>query len=351
MVGSRAGSDLSPRAHHLLKALVEQYIRDGQPVGSRTLSRDSGLDVSPATVRNVMADLEEMGLIKSPHTSAGRVPTVPGYRLFVDTMVTMKPPQQDAVAHARAELAREASGTTPTMERASELLSEFTSMAGMVAMPRQHQESLRQVEFLPLSDDRVLVILVKNDHDVENRIIRTARQYTPSELQQAGNYLSEAFSGMELLAVRERLVRELGDAREHLNRMMQATVEIAEKAFQRREWEDSFVVSGQTKLMDYGELSDVDKLREIFEAFNRKRDILHLLDQSISARGVHLFIGEESGYEVLDDCTVVAAPYDVDGERVGVLGIVGPTRMEYERVIPIVDMTARLLSDALNPPQ
>ena len=339
---------LSPRAQHLLKVLVEQYIRDGTPVGSRTLSRDSGLDLSAASIRNVMADLEDMGLLESPHTSAGRVPTVQGYRLFVDTMLTIKPPLDDDVQLARAALTPERHASNTLVERASSLLSDFTSLAGMVMLPRRKQSTLRQVEFLPLSDCQVLVILVLNDHEVENRIITTVRKYTPSELQQAGNYLSEAFAGLDPISVRGRLVRELGDAQENMNRMMQATVDIAGKAFEPASQQDDFVLAGQIKLMEYGELSDVDKLRELFEAFNRKRDILHLLDQSLSARGVHLYIGEESGYQVLGDCSVVAAPYTVDGQRVGVLGVIGPTRMEYERIIPIVDMTARLLGDALN---
>ena len=348
MAKARFDGDLSPRAQRLLKVLVEQYIRDGQPVGSRTLSRDSGLDLSAATVRNVMADLEDMGLLESPHTSAGRIPTVQGYRLFVDTLVTMRPPELRDVQRARETLVSDINANSSVVERASSLLSDFTSLAGMVMLPRRQAASLRQVEFLPLSDTQILVILVLNNHDVENRIITTARRYSPSELQQAGNYLSEAFAGMDPLSVRERLVRELGDAREHMNRMMQATVEIAEKAFEPQNQQDDFVLAGQINLLDYGELSDVDKLRELFEAFNRKRDILHLLDQSLNAHGVHLYIGEESGYHVLDECSVVTAPYAIDGQRVGVLGVIGPTRMEYERVIPIVDMTARLLGDALN---
>lgn len=350
MTTSRVPGVLSPRAQHLLKVLVEQYIRDGQPVGSRTLSRDSGLDVSAATIRNVMADLEDLGLLSSPHTSAGRIPTVQGYRLFVDTMLTMQPPAEGDLQRARATLEGEGEDISPTalVERASGLLSDFTSLAGMVMLPRRSEAALRQVEFLPLSDNQVLVILVQNNREVENRIITTARRYSASELQQAGNYLSEAFAGLDPMRAREKLVRELGDAREHLDRMMQATVEMAEKAFLPVNRVDDFVLAGQVNLMEYGELSDVEKLRELFEAFNRKRDILHLLDQSLSAPGVNLFIGEESGYEVLDDCSLVTSPYSVDGKRVGVLGVIGPTRMAYERVIPIVDMTARLLGDALN---
>lgn len=347
MLRSSADTQLSPRAQHLLKMLVEHYIRDGTPVGSRTLSRDSGLDLSAATVRNVMADLEEMGLVVAPHTSAGRIPTVQGYRLFVDTMLTVSPPDRSEVARLRAEL-----GVDPSREhvlqRASTLLSDYTRLAGLVMLPRVGAVSLRQVEFLPLSGRQVLVILVLNDHEVENRIIETARRYSASELVQAGNYLSEALAGRDPYSVRSELLRELADAREHMDRMMQATVEVAEKAFVEKPASDDFVVAGQTNLMGYAELSSVDKLRELFDAFNTKRDILHLLDQSLSAQGVQLFIGEESGYNTLDECSLVTAPYQVDGRRVGVLGVIGPTRMAYDRVIPIVDMTARLLGDALN---
>jgi heat-inducible transcriptional repressor len=342
-----AEPDLSPRAQHLLKKLVEQYIRDGAPVGSRTLSRDSGLELSAATVRNVMSDLEEMGLVVSPHTSAGRVPTVQGYRLFVDTMLTVEPPADEDVAYVRAELGLDP-GREKVVQRASALLSEYTQLAGMVMLPRRDEVTLRQVEFLALSGNKILVILVLNGQEVENRVIETARPYTAAELEQAGNYLSGALAGRDPYAVRALLVRELADARANMDRMMQATVEIADMAFAQGPQGDDIVVAGQTNLMAYAELSSVDKLREIFEAFNTKRDLLHLLDQSLSATGVQLFIGEESGYTTLDECSVVAAPYTIDGRRVGVLGVIGPTRMAYDRVIPIVDMTAKLLGDALN---
>ncbi len=344
---SRFEGALNPRAQHLLKVLVEQYIRDGNPVGSRTLSREPSLGVSPATIRNVMADLEDLGLIVSPHTSAGRVPTVQGYRLFVDTMLTVEPPKAKDVERAREELGMD---TEPArvVERASAILSDYTKLAGLVMLPRSSHVSLRQVEFLPFSGCDVLVILVINDHEVENRIIETARQYGASELQQAGNYLSELFGGRDPYAAREVLVRELSEAREHMDTMMQATVEMAEKTFLERPVDDDFVMTGQTNLMDYGELSTVEKLRELFDVFNTKRDILHLLDQSLSAQGMQLFIGEESGYNTLGECSLVTMPYQVDGQCVGVLGVIGPTRIPYDRVIPIVDMTARLVSNALN---
>jgi len=347
-VASRKGTPLNDRALHLFKTLVERYIREGQPVGSRTLSRDSGLDLSPATIRNVMADLEELGLLRSPHTSAGRVPTVRGYRLFVDTLLRLEPLDEGEVERLKEQL-------DPLQDRASllasvsSLLSDVTRLASIVMMPRQEQATLRRVEFLPLSERQVLVILVVNEREVQNRIIRTARAYTPSELQQAANYLNAMCAGKDILSLRHQLLAELRDARESMNRMMMAAVEIAEKGLVAEKESDDFVVTGQTNLMDYGELADPETLRHLFEAFSRKRDILHLLDQCLDARGVQIFIGEEAGYQVLEECSLVTAPYGSDEQRLGVLGVIGPTRMAYDRVIPIVDITARLLSAALNP--
>ena len=348
MTGQTADSQLSGRAQMLFRTLVERYIRDGRPVGSRTLSRDSGLDLSPATIRNVMSDLEDMGLLAAPHTSAGRVPTVRGYRLFVDTMLKFEPVMEEEFQRLRTQLAGES--RTELMGNVSALLSEVTHMAGLVTLPRQNQLTLRQVEFLPLSGTQVLVIMVVNEREVQNRIIDTEREYSASELQQAGNYLTELCAGHEIGASRERVLAELRDHRERLNSMMMAAIEMANVAFSSGTASpaEELLVAGQTNLMGYGELSDMDKLRHLFDAFNRKRDILHLLDQSLNADGVQIFIGEEAGYEAFDDCSVVTAPYDVDGETVGVLGVVGPTRMAYDRVIPIVDVTARLLGAALN---
>lgn len=340
-------SALNERSQHLLKVLVERYIRDGQPVGSRVLSRDSGLELSPATIRNIMADLEEMGLLRSPHTSSGRVPTVLGYRLFVDTLLKTKPLNSQDVQRLRSGLIPDQDPDV-LIETASELLSDLTHLAGIVMLPRQEHMTLRQVEFLPLSNQQVLVILVVNEREVQNRIIRTARQYSASELQQAANYLNATFAGKDLLSARTQLLREMQDARAYMDRMMAAAIEMAEKALVTERDQDEMVVAGQTNLMEYVDLRDVEKLRHLFEAFNRKRDILHLLDQSLKARGVQIFIGEESGYDVLGGCSIVISPYQVDGQRLGVLGIIGPTRMPYERVIPLVDVTARLLSAALN---
>ena len=338
---------LNERGQRLLKVLVERYIRDGQPVGSRMLARDSGLDLSPATVRNVMADLEELGLVRSPHTSAGRVPTVQGYRLFVDTLLTVQPLGGAELRKLQGQFSTE-ENREALLAAASHILSEVTHLAGLVTLPRVERLTLRQVEFLPLSDNRVLVILVINEREVQNRIIRTERSYSHSELQQASNYLNEEFGGREIEAVREQLLREMREARERMNRMMIVAIEMADKGLVVGPSEDDFVVAGQTYLMEYGELSDMERLRQLFDAFQKKRDLLHLLDQSLKARGVQIFIGEESGYDVLDECSVVTAPYSVGDRVLGVLGVVGPTRMAYERVIPIVDLTARLLGAALN---
>ncbi len=338
---------LNDRSQHLLKVLVERYIRDGQPVGSRILAHESGLELSPATVRSIMADLEEMGLLASPHTSAGRIPTVLGYRFFVDGLLRTEPLHQEDVYRLRSRLMADQDPEV-LIGTASQLLSDLTHLAGIVMLPRQKHMTLRQVEFLPLSDQRVLVILVVNERQVQNRIIRTDRPYTPSDLEQAANYLNATFAGKDLSAARTQLLQEMQDTQAHLDRMMAVAREMAEKGFVTERDESDMVVAGQINLMEYGDLGGVEKLRDLFAAFNQKRDILHLLDQCLKARGVQIFIGEESGYESLGDCSVITSPYQVDGRRVSVLGVIGPTRMPYERIIPLVDVTAKLLGAALN---
>ncbi|MBT8137998.1 MAG: heat-inducible transcriptional repressor HrcA [Gammaproteobacteria bacterium] len=336
---------LNERAQVLLKTLVQRYIRDGQPVGSRTLSRDSALDVSPATIRNIMADLEELGLVASPHTSAGRVPTAAGFRVFVDGLITYKQPQKKLAEEIESSLAEAMASSKELVATASKLLSQVTHLAGVVTMPRRSHAQLRQIEFLPLSDNRVLAIIVVNSREVQNRILHLDRHYSESELRQAANYLTEHFAGNEVDDVRSRLIGELKQARETMNTMMLDAISMAQRAFEQDK--DDFVIAGKTNLMDFAELSDVEKLRKLFEVFNRKRDILHLLDQCTEADGVQIFIGKESGYAPLDECSVVSSPYTVDDEVVGVLGVIGPTRMAYERVVPIVDITAKLLGNAL----
>jgi len=342
---SQAGSVAVDRAQMLLKFLVERYIRDGQPVGSRTLAKDSGLDLSPATIRNVMADLEDMGLVRSPHTSAGRVPTAKGYRIFVDSLLTIKPLQSREVEDLRRKLVQ-SEGSSNLITHASDMLSQVTRLAGVVTIPRRESLRLQHIEFLPLASKRVLVILVVNGQEVQNRVIDTDREYSQRELQQAANYLNSEFAGLELQEMRSRLLNSMQQARDAMHNLMQDAMRITDQILDRRK-DDDYVLAGQTNLMNYAEMCDIEKLRQLFEAFNTKRDILHILDQSIHAEGMQIFIGEESGYQVLDECSLVMAPYKVDDEVIGVLGVIGPTRMAYDRIIPIVDVTAKVLSAAL----
>ncbi len=338
------------RAQHLLRVLIQRFIRDGQPVGSRTLSIDSGLDLSPATIRNVMSDLEDMGLVSAPHTSAGRVPTPKGYRLFVDTLVRYRQPKGGAMEKLRTGLNVATDDPDDLVSSVSKMLSDVTSLAGIVSMPRGPQAVLRQIEFLPLSDNRILVILVINDREVQNRILHADREYSSSELLQAANFINEHYAGTELSDIRPRIVEDLEMLRESMNQAMIDIIAVAQSAMQESpQSAANFVLAGETKLMDFAELSDIDTIKRLFEAFSKKRLILDLLDRSINANGVQIFIGEESGFKILDDCSVVTAPYQLDDGTIGVLGVIGPTRMAYDRVVPIVDLTARLLRSAMHP--
>jgi heat-inducible transcriptional repressor len=346
-----AGDDyISERAQQLLKTLVEHYIREGQPVGSRVLSRESGLQLSSATVRNVMADLEEHGFVASPHTSAGRVPTDKGYRFFVNTLLKVQPPGEGDIQSLQRAFEARADDPKALVATASQVLSSITRLAGVVLIPRQSHAALSQVEFIGLSENRVLAILVVNGREVQNKVLQLDRYYSPEQLRRAAAHLNEQFRGRALADVRSTLLEQLQKTREEMNQMMLDAISIAGRLFNAEEdaGEADVLIAGETNLMSFAELSDVDKLRKLFEAFNEKRDILHLLDQSLHAEGVQIFIGHESGYRILDDCTVVTAPYSRDSETLGVLGVIGPTRMAYERVIPIVDLTARLLGSALN---
>jgi len=346
---SPSDAELSDRARHLLKVLVERYIQDGQPVGSRTLSKSPGLDLSPATIRNVMADLEEMGLVVAPHTSAGRVPTPKGIRLFVDALLKVQPMSDAEIRRLQAEMDAIRSGDGDIVGSASTLLSALTRMAGVVTVPRRTRVALRQVEFLPLSEQRILAILVIDEKEVQNRILHVDRDYSQEELREAANYLNEEFAGQSLASVREKLLAQLADTRATMNDMMQGAISMARQAFETvDDPEQSYVLAGETNLMQFAELSNIERLRGLFEAFARQRDILHLLDRCVAAESLQIFIGEESGYQILDDVSVVASPYSVGDEVVGVLGVIGPTRMAYDRIIPIVDVTARLLGSALN---
>jgi len=346
----RPGPDpfqLSERSLYLFKSLVEHFISDGTPVGSRTLAKDLNMDLSPATIRNIMADLEDVGLLQSPHTSAGRIPTVKGYRLFVDRLLRIDNISEQDVQHISRELETE-HNVQVLMEKTSSMLSEITRLAGVVTLPRAEKQILKQIEFVSMNDNRVLVILIMNDREIQNRVIHTVKKYTPSELQEASNFLNMTYSGKDLKLVKEVLLADLKKMKDDVNKIMQTAIEVASFAFTQESHKDDFVLAGQTNLMEFAELSDIDRLKRLFESFNQKRDLLHLMEQAINAKGLQIFIGEESGYDVLDNCSVVTSPYEVDGRIVGVLGVIGPTRMNYERVIPIVDITAKMLGSALN---
>jgi heat-inducible transcriptional repressor len=340
---------LNPRAEVLLKTLIERYIADGQPVGSRALARQAGLELSPATVRNVMADLEEMGLVRSPHTSSGRVPTERGYRVFVDSLLKIKPLNLTEVRRLQDEFETNRD-PQQLLECASHVLSEVSHLAGIVMVPRrEEQAAFRQIDFVTLTGGRILVILVTQDGQVHNRVISAEREYSAAELVQAANYFNDTFAGRALSEVHQALVREMQQASDDMQRLMRLAVAMAQQAFDPELPEgDDFVVHGESNLLEIPELGDIRTLRKLFDAFNTKRDLLHLLDRSMRVAGVKIFIGSESGYEVLQECSIVTAPYSVEGQIVGTLGVIGPTRMSYEQVIPIVDVTARLLSSALS---
>jgi len=336
------------RAKHILRTLVQQFIRDGQPVGSRTLSKASGLSLSPATIRNVMSDLEEFGFIASPHTSAGRVPTPKGYRFFVDALMKFSPVDEQSLRELQIRLTDEQQlDRRAVAETASTALSSLTSLAGLVTLPKQAHVTLRQIEFLAISDRRVLTILVTSESEVQNRILNMDRDFNSDELRRAANYLNDNFAGKEISEIRRLVLEELEQTQQSMNQLMIDTITFAQRALDT-ESASGFVMTGETKLMNYDELSDINKLRKLFEAFSQQREILGLLDRSIAADGVQIFIGEESGYQMLDNCSIVTAPYKIDDDVVGVLGVIGPTRMAYERVVPIVDITAKLVGAALN---
>ena len=330
---------LDDRARLLLKTLIERYIADGQPVGSRTLSRASGLDLSPATIRNVMSDLEEIGLIDSPHTSAGRVPTARGYRLFVDTMLTAQQGEMDAPALTPDQPQK-------VIANAAQLLSNLSHFVGVVMAPRR-SSVFKHIEFLRLSERRLLLIIVAPDGDVQNRVLFTDTDYTASELQEASNYLNANFSGMAIEQVRARLHHEVDRLRGEIAKLMQAAVQVGSEVMSQAQ--DEVVISGERNLLAVTDFSsDMNQLRRAFDLFEQKAQLMRLLDVSSEAEGVRIFIGGESQTVPVEDLSVVSAPYEVDGQVVGTLGVIGPTRMPYDRMIQIVDITSRLVSNALS---
>ncbi len=330
---------MDERANHLLTALIERYIQEGQPVGSKALA--SMFQLSPATIRNVMADLEAQGLVQSPHTSAGRIPTPKGYRLFVDRLLAVKSFQ--AQPYEGLEQAFEYSTPTQALNTAASLMSKLTRFAGVVVTP-QRSQVFRQIEFIRLSEKRILLIIVTPEGDVQNRILLMNKDYTESELIQAANFFNQHFSGKSFQAVREELVLQLQVLKEDISKLMQATVDYVGEICS----EDVYV-SGEKHLLDVTDIaSDMNRLRQTFSLFEQKTELMQLLDASSNSQGVQIFIGGDSHLVPLEDLSVVSAPYQVDGKIVGSLGVIGPSRMSYDKVIPIVDITARLLSNALS---
>ncbi len=330
---------LDERAKLLLKALVERYIADGQPIGSRTLSRASGLELSPATIRNVMSDLEELGLIASPHTSAGRIPTARGYRLFVDTMLTVQ--RGHLGDHSLAP-----DQPQKVMSNAANLLSSLSQFVGVVIAPRR-TSVFRHIEFLRLSERRLLVIIVSPDGDVQNRVIYTEVDYTQTQLVEAANYLNSNYVGMAIEQVRERLKNEVDSLRVEIASLMNAAVTANSEAVSEKQ--DEVIISGERNLLSVSDFSnDMSHLRRAFELFEQKAQLMRLLDVTGQAEGVRIFIGGESQVVPFEDLSIVSAPYEVDGQIVGTLGVVGPTRMAYDRMIQIVDITSKLVSHALS---
>jgi heat-inducible transcriptional repressor len=340
---------LDNRAENVLKNLVETYIQQGQPVGSRTLSKLPQLGVSPATVRNVMSDLEELGLIKAPHTSAGRIPTSQGYRLFVDSMVKTSTLTQTAINELSSRFEKE---TDPEalLAHASDVLSDLTQFAGVVVLPNQSVARFHQLEFMRLSENRILAILVTEDGRVQNRVLPSVSEFSDSELVSAANYFNYRYKGSTLEDVRRVLITDMQQDNDEMHQLNKSAMQAASQVISEEEANsksNDVVLSGEQKLLDVPDLCQIETLQKLFDAFKTKRDLLDLLDRSMKADGVSVFIGEESGYSALGECSVIASPYQVDGKILGTLGVVGPTRMAYSEVISIVDITSKLLGQAL----
>lgn len=340
--GVNSRLELSEKATHLFKVLVEEYLDQGEPVSSNKIANKSDYTVSSATVRNTMAKLQEHGLVSSPHTSAGRIPTQHGLRFFIDGLISYEPLDHEAEQHVWEELSRDQS-RQDLLESASQMLSEFTHLAGLVSMPREEQIALRQVEFLPLTGRQVLAILIVNEREVQNRVIETDRNYSEVELKQAANVINDSFAGQSLEVIRTGVLESMSRDKEKINQVLQRAYDIASKTFV--ESEHDFVVSGERHLVTF--TTPGEKVQQLLEAFESKSSIVHLLDACIEGEGVRLFIGEESGYEPFEDYSLITAPYELRGKVAGVLGVIGPTRMSYQKVVPFVDVTSRVLGHVM----
>lgn len=337
--------ELDERAQVLFRHLMQDFIRHGQPVSSKSLVNQPGLEVSSATIRNIMSHLEHLGLVRSPHTSAGRVPTEAGYRLFIDSMLEIR----DLGTQAE-DLLNETFSSNKTskdlIQSASGILSQITQLTGLISIPKPVQIKVRHIEFMKLSDLRVLVILVINNDEVRNTVIQLDREYTDIELTEVSRMLLRYLQGRDFQQAKIQLKTEMQQHKEDVNRIMNSVLEVMGSVCGHDE--STLLTSGESNLLQFAEMSDIERLRGLFSAFNQKRDLMQILDGCIESEGVQIFIGSESGYEILSDCSVIGAPYRIDQEVVGVLGVIGPTRIDYDRIIPAVDLTARLLTSALN---
>ena len=338
---------LNDRAAVLLKQLVASYINDGLPVGSRQLAQDAGLDISSATIRNVMSGLEKSGLVMAPHTSAGRIPTEQGLRLFVDSLLDVQPIEEKLVSQLQQKLDPD-KDMSELVNQASQLVSEMTQMAGIVSVPKQTSAKLRHIEFLPLPEKRILAIMVTNEKDVQNKVLHLDREYSADELQRAANLLNQEFTGQEVHEIRENLIKDLDRTRQDVDNVMTTAIDVANRVLSSDESsKPDFIVQGESNLVRYNDNTDREQLQHLFEIFDRKREMLGLFDRCVHSEGVKIFIGHEAGFEGFGDCSVITAPYSVNGKPIGVLGVIGPARMNYDHVIPVVDITARLLGNAL----
>ena len=334
--------EIDTRTQHLLKTLINHHIVDGQPVGSKTLTASSGLELSSASIRNIMKDLEDAGFISSPHTSAGRVPTQKGYRFFVDSLVTMKSPNKSDLDMLQNSL--NTSNTKELINITADTLSSLTNFAGVVMLPKAKKISFKHIEFLNLSKTRSLVIIVTSDGSVQNRVLDTQEEYDQSTLIEASNFFNEHYKDLDINLIKEKIIEELSTMKKNMTSLMSAAVELSINP----KLDENLILAGQRNLLDTVDLSqNVKSIKKIIELFEKKTSLLQLLEKSHHSSGMQIFIGEESGYQALDECSIVTAPYQSDGEVIGILGVIGPTRMAYERVIPIVDITAKMLSKSI----
>ena len=334
--------EIDTRTQHLLKTLINRHIVDGQPVGSKTLTASSGLELSSASIRNIMKDLEDAGFISSPHTSAGRVPTQKGYRFFVDSLVTMKSPNKSDLDMLQNSL--NTSNTKELINITADTLSSLTNFAGVVMLPKAKKISFKHIEFLNLSKTRILVIIVTSDGSVQNRVLDTQEEYDQSTLIEASNFFNEHYKDLDINLIKEKIIEELSTMKKNMTSLMSAAVELSINP----KLDENLILAGQRNLLDTVDLSqNVKSIKKIIELFEKKTSLLQLLEKSHHSSGMQIFIGEESGYQALDECSIVTAPYQSDGEVIGILGVIGPTRMAYERVIPIVDITAKMLSKSI----